>query len=124
VPQNTEGGEVFTAAITPTNSSNLLIFHIFTTINNSAGSQPAQAVALFQDTTANALAIAACEMTGANDMHTLSLFYSMSAGTTSSTTFKVRIGASISGTSELNGRGGSQYAGAYSSGMSIMEIKV
>ena len=54
IPQNTEGDELFTLAITPTNASNILKFD-FSTIWAASLSAVRAAFALFQDSTAAAL---------------------------------------------------------------------
>lgn len=93
IPQKTEGTELMTATITPTVDDSLLVITAYIPIvNASTGSAVA---ALFQDSTTNALraahenTIASTKVTG-----TIVLRHEMTSGTTSSTTFKVRIGCS------------------------------
>ena len=118
IPQNTEGDEYMTLAITPNNSSNTLIIRV---IAMGAASVAAVRGALFQDSTAGALAAAACSST-AGDVMPFVLTHKMSAGTTSSTTFKVRIGSS--GTYTFNGAaGGRKFGGVMASSIIIQEIK-
>jgi hypothetical protein len=79
-------------------------------------------VALFQDSTANALAAVVRPMGNAN-LHSINLLYWMTAGTTSSTTFKIRAGSGTAGTTTFNGVSGARYFGGVSnSNLSISEV--
>jgi hypothetical protein len=60
--------------------------------------------ALFQDATANALAVGANRAPGADMIIPVHFKHYMTAGTTSETTFKVRVG-NASGTTTFNGIG-------------------
>lgn len=104
IPQITEGIEVMTQAITPTSATNLLVIEATALVGNSAGSNNA-VIALFQDSTANALhATNQFQSQAAGDVN-LALLHQMVAGTTSSTTFRIRIGYSGAGTTTFgNGR--------------------
>jgi len=95
--QNTEGVEVLTAAITPTASNSILKFECSVTFGNASGYSGQ--LGLFQDTTADALASSYCYIYGYGH---LTIQHLMTAGTTSSTTFKIRAGAS-GGTIGING---------------------
>jgi hypothetical protein len=103
IPQNTEGTEFMTASITPTNSSNLLMIEVQAVVSSSANCR--MTAALFQDSTANALAATVCTIYGTVlfETCTLTLRYRMTAGTTSSTTFKIRIGGDNATTVYFNG---------------------
>lgn len=92
IPQQTEGTEVLTASITPTNSANTLL--IVFSANFSNASPANGSYALFQDATANALIGSRTwgSSSSLNASHGSTLQYFMTAGTTSSTTFKIRIG--------------------------------
>lgn len=127
IPQNTEGDQYFSLAITPTNSSNILEIMVVMNLYNSSASAGSMCVALFQDSTANALACRASNISqNVSTSHSvISLYYTMTAGTTSSTTFKVRAGHSQAGTTTLNGNGGNRkYGGVLYSGIWIREIQV
>jgi len=124
IPQNTEGDQYMSLAITPTNSNNLLIIECVGVVSSSAANESFTA-ALFQDTTANALAVGQNFQGTATASTALPIFYSMTAGTTSSTTFKVRIGGDGAGTTTFNGAGGlRKYGGITQSYMKITEVKV
>lgn len=120
IPQNTEGTEVITVSITPTNASNRLRIEFF-----GWGTPAAQTniiTALYQDTTANALAASASY---ALDSLSVSLTHEVAAGTTSATTFKIRV-AGAGQQFHINGAsGGSQiFNGVSSCHLRVTEIKV
>jgi len=125
IPQNTEGFEVITAAITPTDTSNLLLIDFFC---NAWGAGALHgAGALFQDSTAGALATASWGYTFAdNSLCPFTLSHKMTAGTTSSTTFKIRVGPAAAVTIYVNAStsGGTRFGGGVSSTiLRIMEVK-
>jgi len=122
IPQNTEGDELFTLAITPKSATNILVVFIHLYIAMTA--PPAAGnitVALFQDSTANALAVTSTTVTGSWNSE-LNLSHKMAAGTTSSTTFKVRIGNNVGTTHHVNGNMSRHFGGAAASGITIFEI--
>ena len=122
IPQNTEGVEVLTQAITPTSASNNLWF--FIVVNLSGPTGPWMGASLFQDSTAGALA-SCVEYVATNTAGVqVCLNHKMAAGTTSATTFKVRSGGSVSGTYSINGQsGGRLLGGVNSTSISIMEVE-
>lgn len=111
IPQITEGTEFMTLAITPKSATNILVIQVQALCSFSAAAGTL-VTALFQDATANALAATAQATTGSNFSYTLSLTYSMVAGTTSSTTFRARIGNSAAGTVTFNGASATRLFGA------------
>jgi hypothetical protein len=123
IPQNTEGDEYMTLAITPTNSSNILVIDVslFATGNGTTWI----ILGLFQDSTASALAASANYQNiggGACNVH---LRHHMVAGTTSSTTFKARAGrdGSGAGTLTINGAATARLlGGVMASSITIMEV--
>ena len=123
IPQNTEGFEVMTLAITPTNASNILYIDVVAHRGTTAAGY--QITALFQDSTADAIA-ATGNVNVTNDTTvTVKFRHKMTAGTTSSTTFKVRIGQNNAGTVRFNGNSGSRvYGGVAASSITITEIQV
>lgn len=121
IPQNTEGDQVFTLAITPKRStSKLKIF--FSSFGTGAGGAVGPTVALFQDSTANALA--AVNLRQVNSAVCLDLQYIMTSGTTSSTTFAIRVGPNA-GTFYINGdaTGTQLMGGVASTTMTIVEYR-
>ena len=125
IPQNTEGTEFMTLAITPTSASNKLIVSVEAELAYSA-SGTLVSIVLFQDSTASAIAITTETLGGgANWFLTHSLAHYMTAGTTSATTFKVRSGGHQAGTVTFNGSAGARkYGGIANSSITIMEIAV
>lgn len=122
IPQNTEGAEFMSLSITPTNSSNILAITVTVDGANSALSHVI--AALFQDSTANAIAALAGPGSAAY-VQPLTFTHYMTAGTTSSTTFKVRAGGSAAGTYTFNGASGGRYfGGVIASSIHIVEYKV
>ena len=126
IPQSTEGDEVITVTITPTSASNRLRIE-FDAGQASINSTGRVMSALFQDSTANALAATSEGFGGtAYDSFSLRLSYEMAAGTTSATTFKVRVGAT-SGTIAYvnsNGSGSRIFGGVAAARLRVTEIKV
>jgi hypothetical protein len=104
IPQNTEGDEYMTLAITPANALNILriealgFFSVPTT-------NVQLSMALFQDATANALAVStyAVGTGGAGKIFGVYISHRMVAGTASATTFKIRAGMNSAGTTTFNG---------------------
>lgn len=125
VPQNTEGDEYMTQVITPKASTNLLVIEVVAYLSGSAASKFLN-VALFQDSTTGALAAVAHYNLTATEAEPIKLTYTMTAGTTSSTTFKIRAGAdSTTSTTTFNGSSGGRKFGAIpKSNITITEIKV
>ena len=122
IPQNTEGGEFLTLAFTPTLATNKLYINVHGFWSSTA-SNSWLTMALFQDDIANAIATTTHFDSNANWSVIRGLNYFMTAGTTSETTFKVRVGNNASSTVTMNGISSLRYfGGAMSSGITIMEI--
>ena len=125
IPQNTEGDEYMTLAITPKATTNILIIDISCSFTSNTGSTQVSG-ALFQDTTVNALAANAClYQAAASDINnTFFLRHTMAAGTTSATTFKFRAGPAGAATITMNGTGGARlFGGVMASSITITEYK-
>ena len=124
IPQNTEGVELMTLAITPTNASNKLRIDVVAHINHTDSAAAWRGTALFQDSTANALA-AQAHSAASTFRSVVSFTHYMTAGTTSATTFKVRAGNVNAGTLTFNGHAGSRhFGGVMASSITITEIAV
>ena len=119
IPQNTEGTEYITRSITPTSATNRLVIQARLLLASSAASR-CMTMALFQDSTADAIAAVSEFIDAANGFTTLSLTYEMAAGTTSSTTFKIRAGTEGAATTTYNGTGGARKLG----GINISSLRV
>jgi hypothetical protein len=121
IPQNSEGDEYMTLAITPTSASNKLIIDVIFYATSDTGSI---SVAIFQDTAANALAAISLSIDSAGRPDVAIFRHYMNAGTTSATTFKVRAGLNGSGTTTFNGTGGDRrFGGVAASSITIIEVK-
>ena len=101
IPQNTEGTEIFTLAITPKATSHILEIDVNLLVSPNVGNSVV--AALFQDSTAGALAAAEVYQTTNVAVSMLTLKHRMTAGTTSATTLKVRFGPGATGDCNLNG---------------------
>ncbi len=109
IPQNTEGKEFMSLAITPTSSNSDLI--IETELNLDTTVTNYMTVALFQDDNTNALSASYIHMSGVEHTKRIHLKFKMEAGTTSATTFKVRAGLAVGATVTLNGTNSSRFLG-------------
>lgn len=91
IPQITEGFEILTVSITPTSTNSTLeiSWEGFATI----GATGFGTAAIFQDSNANAIAGTCLGAAGGTTLN-LSGSYKMTAGTISSTTFRLRVGPS------------------------------
>ena len=123
IPQNTEGDQVMTLAITPTHASNKLKIEVTAFVCDSHADSVN--MALFQDSDAGALAATEEYQGDSNAPLALVLCYYMTTGTTSSTTFKVRVGSASASTTTFNGNSGTRRFGDIpKSSITISEIRV
>lgn len=121
IPQQTEGTQFMSLAITPTDVNNILIIEVVAMLS------PANNVdltgALFQDSTANAVA-ASIQGVLNGDMVIDNFRHYMVAGTTSATTFKYRAGGGAGATITFNGQSSSRkLGGVLASSITITELK-
>jgi hypothetical protein len=124
IPQNTEGLEFMSQAITPKSATNRLVIDVIWFGSTSAASMDIN-VALFQDATVSALAATSTWMLTGTGRVVIPLKHSMISGTTSSTTFKVRAGSSAASTTTFNGASGvSYFSTAIKSSIQITEYSV
>lgn len=121
IPVITQGNEFMTLAITPISSTSSLKIDVV--VNATVSVVDNMTAALFQDTTTNALAAVAWNPAVNNRPAPISFTHFMTSGTTSSTTFRVRVGGNTAGTTTFNGQGGTRYfGGVASSSITIQEI--
>jgi hypothetical protein len=127
IPQNSEGKEWATLAITPKRNDSKLIIDVSLQIGVAYGTSVVVA-ALFQDTTAGALNARRWHTYNDDNgtiMSGLDLKYFMTSATTSATTFKVRFGAGGSGTAYINGTNAARkFGGVAISSITITEVLV
>lgn len=122
IPAITDGVQILSRTITPTNSSNLLYFFISGHMGNNSGAETT--VHLHKD---GAAAVAATAINVPNSSQNFILTHSEAAGSTSSQTWTVRVNPSAGGnTNYVNGdNGGTQlFGGVSSTKITIMEVKV
>jgi hypothetical protein len=123
IPQNTEGTQFMTLAITPGNASNRIKIDVVFFGTQSSASHVV--FALFQDSTASALAATSFYIDSGTGSFTLSFSHFMAAGTTSATTFKLRAGPHSpggAGTTYINGNAsGRLFGGVAASSITITE---
>lgn len=110
IPQNTEGDQYLSQAIIPTSAVNLLVVRSQAFVSHSISGIIMQ-IALFQDSTANALQAAELFVSSNVVPSTLNLSHRLLAGTASAMTFKIRLGASAAGTTTFNGASGARLLG-------------
>lgn len=121
IPQNTEGDEYMTLGVTPTNAAHKLRIDVVL-FGTASANNKWNTVGLFQDSTADALAVGASFQTLATAGMPVSFSHIMTAGTTSATTFKVRAGTQGSATFTFNGQsGGRLWGGVIASSITITE---
>lgn len=120
IPQNTEGDQYMSLTITPKSATSILVIES----NSYASHSVAGAItaALFQDSTADALAAGWNIISSNNFVAGITLRHQMTSGTTSATTFKIRIGGPSAGTTTFNGNSGARrYGGVLASNIMITE---
>ncbi|MBV1929549.1 MAG: hypothetical protein KUG81_08580 [Gammaproteobacteria bacterium] len=108
IPQNNEGAEILTLAITPVSATSKLRIEV--KVSTSSTSNHYHISALFKDSDADALAVDAVYDSASGAPQPTHIIYEMTSGTTSEITFKVRAGTS-SGTCTFNGIAGSARLG-------------
>ena len=122
IPQITEGDQYMSLEITPKSASSKLLISVVVYIASTSASTTFQ-MALFQDSTANALAAGSMYPGGAtNTLELMTFNHLMTSGTTSATTFKVRIGSNQASTTTFNGSASARLmGGVYASSITITE---
>lgn len=120
IPQNTEGTEIMTRAITPTSVSNKIRVVAAVNIMNAGATQ--NIIALFRDSRADALAAVATSYS-ANFAGFLWLFFEETAPSTSSVTYKINVGSGAGTTVGINGTTSARrLGGVMVSYLNVMEI--
>lgn len=123
IPQITEGDQYLTQAITPKSATNILVIEAVLNLSSSA-TQNTIVASLFQDATANALGSNWQTSVVGGAPFQICLRHIMVAGTTSSTTFRIRAGGGAAGTTGFNGASGGRLLGGVSaSSLRITEYK-
>lgn len=121
IPQITEGTEFITITITPKYTNSILYIDVNVQVSYSIAAHIIGA--LFQDSTANALTAGDQYQATPEGLVKFTFKYSMVAGTTSSTTFRVRLGSNAAGTVYFNGDSSGRRFGAITkSAIEIREV--
>ncbi|MFA6267776.1 MAG: hypothetical protein WC670_18920 [Pseudolabrys sp.] len=122
IPQNTEGDEYLSRAITPTSAANLLRLRCEAVVAHGSG--PSAIIgAIFRDAVASALAADIVYFYVAGVTNRITLEIDALAGAAASTTFKLRAGTTSGGTLTFNGSaGGRLMGGLMNSFMRVREI--
>lgn len=124
IPQSSDGNEVITATITPTNASHRLRIEFDASqVGVSAGVYPI--CAMFKDAATDAIAAGATfPVSGGVNGGQLRLSHEMQALGTSAITFKIRVGPSSAATVHINGdsAGTRMFGGVASARLRITEI--
>lgn len=103
IPQNTEGNQYLTKSITPSSATNVLKIY---GIINLATNTSILSMAIFQDSTADAIYANGVPINALNTMMACPFLHKMLAATSISTTFNVRAGQSTANTTTFNGAAG------------------
>jgi len=123
IPQITEGWEVLTCSITPQSStSSLIVTGIFNGSSSFAG-QATVMMAIFRDSTANAIGVGSQQAIGQYLNLQISAQVRVTSGSTASTTFRMRVGGNV-GTTYSNGQQlvGSVFSGTSATSLMVMEV--
>lgn len=127
IPQNTEGTEILSAAITPASTSNRVRVSVTlfgSSADNASSPGPVTIIApLFRDSVADALHATAIRPAMATQPACLSFVFEHTPATTSPITYKVRVGPAAAGTMRLNGSTtGRIFGGVAAATMVVEEI--
>lgn len=123
IPQNTEGTEILTQAITPKSASSTIRISARIAIASPVGSGGTFIAALFKDTTANALAANSVFCAAGGVVGHVEVSFEESAGSTSARTYKLRGGPSAAITMYYNGdASGRRFGGVSIVSMTVEEI--
>ncbi len=123
IPQNSEGDQYMTLAITPTKATNKLKIDVIVNLANSGDTEVI--AALFKDDGADAIAAASSTAPAGSQLVQIVFTHYMTAGGVAATTFKVRAGSPGGATTSFNGLvGNRQLGGVMASSITITEIEV
>lgn len=122
IPQNTEGDQYLSRAITPNAAANVLKVRSIGLYSSSVAGA-GFTVALFRDATAAAIAATAHAIASGNQVDTIAIDKQVLAASISSTTFTLRAGNVSVGTTTFNGSAGTQlFGGVAASYIEVEEI--
>jgi hypothetical protein len=132
IPQNNEGSELVSVTITPKSASNLLVFEGIVNWSEPTNHSNYLTVALFKDGTANAFASSADAASNGNGRCTANstypqicatpFRYTTTAGSTTSQTWRLRVGLDGGNVYINQGFNGRNLGGSVVSGLSVTEV--
>lgn len=123
IPQNTEGGQLLSKAITARSALNLVDVRANLNLAHATGSTARGGVAVFQDSTANALAARVWQAGGTTSAWPVDIGWRGVVGTASASTFAVRAGPGSAGTVTFNGSSSArEMGGVMASFLEVREI--
>jgi hypothetical protein len=120
IPQNTEGNEYMSLAFTPVSATSNLKIDIVAQVWNNTSS--AMSAALFQDSITSAIgAVFRGALPSSGEPLTFTVY--VASASTSTRTYKVRVGSNAASTTTFNGTlGNRMFGGVMASSITIMEI--
>ena len=124
IPQNTEGDQYMSLAITPVNALSTLEIDVLCHISGGTAGNLKLIAALFKDSDANALSadVIGFDAGSANQAAPIAFKFIMSSGSTSPITFKVRGGSNVATTTTFNGSASARiFGGVMASRITIKE---
>lgn len=122
IPQSGEGDEYMTLAHTPATATNKLRIDALANVSTTANGYPI-IMALFKNSDTDALAATMDFVSTSGAPTQISMSHYMTAATTSTITFKVRIGCTNAGTTTFNGvAGGRYFGGTMASSITVTEV--
>ena len=122
IPQITEGNEFMTLSITPKSASSKL--RIDVVFHGGLSGIGLLTVALFKDSTANAIGVSSTVVPGNQYQQNIVFSTIIDSGATAATTFKVRAGSSTAVTTTFNGSAATaKFGGTYRSSIIITELE-
>lgn len=129
IPQNTEGTEILTCAITPQSATSYLLVQVCANLSEDTNTTDSGVIAaIFRDATASAIAaqIAGSQATGgvlSGLSHgEFNFQFRVAAVSTALTTFKLHVGGENAGTYRWNGAGTRRFGGVYLTTITLTEI--
>jgi hypothetical protein len=122
LPQNDEGDQVLVLEVTPASASSTLEIE-FSAATISVNAAIVLTVALFVDSDADALAIGSNHIGTGSAQRQLALRYTVASGSTTTRTYKIRVGPASSATVGINGTPSARrFGGASEALLTIREI--
>ncbi|MCV9940907.1 hypothetical protein OIU35_31540 [Boseaceae bacterium BT-24-1] len=122
IPQNTEGTEVLTGAITPTATSSKVRVRVIG-FGSTVTTTEVIIAALFRDSGANALNVTVSNQANTGDIKVFSFEFLDTPATTSAITYKLRTGASAGNMNLNTPQSGTKFGGLVTTSMTLEEIK-